>query len=153
MFLVILITIAAMFVGAAICAGLFTTFAKSHGLRVAMTGLAVAFVLLFVPLTQVKFAGFRGFHFTAFAVLALALACIWRNTKRPLLLVLPIATICALTYIWFQWPALSPSPFRSGTPDGIPGMIFVVFNLGGAAMLAFILLVQCHTPLKEKTEK
>lgn len=149
----ILMIVAAVFVVGLICVGLFTSFSRSHGLRIAATGLLVSFGLLFIPISQLTFAGFRGYQLAAFAVLLLALTCIWRNRTRPFLLTLPVATLIAMAYVWLNWPTGSPSPFQSAGPDGLPGVMLLIFNLGGAAILAFVLLVQCHTPLNEKTEK
>lgn len=149
----ILMIVAAVFVGGLICVGLFTSFSRSHGLRVAVTGLLVSLGLLFIPVSQLTFAGLRGYQLAAFAVFLLALTCIWRNRNRPFALALPLATLIAMGYVWLNWPASSPSPFRPAGPDGLPGTMLVIFNLGGAAILAFVLLVQCHTPLTDKTEK
>lgn len=149
----ILMIVAAVFVVGLICVGLFTSFSKSHGLRVAVTGLLVSLALLFIPISQLKFAGLRGYQVAAFAVFLLALTCIWRNRTRPFLLALPFATLLAMAYVRLNWPTGSPSPFQSAGPDGIPGTMLLIFNLGGAAILAFVLLVQCHTPLHEQTEK
>lgn len=135
-----------------LCIGLFLQFSKSHGLRVAVPSVVVSLFLLFVPLTNVNLGGYRGYHISAFAVLLIALIAIWQNLRRPIMLLLPVATIVGLAYVWASWPPSTPAVFSSRGPEGFPGLLFLAFNLGGAAILAFVLLVHCSTPLTKKTE-
>lgn len=150
---VILMFAAVLFVVGAMCVGLFTTFAKSHGMRVAVPSLIISLLLLFAPLTQLEIAGFRGFHLSVFVVVLLSVICLWKNKRKPLSLILPVVTVGTLIYVWLNWPTSSPSPFRSNSPEGTAGVLFLIFTLGGASILAFLLYVQCHPPLKKKTEQ
>ncbi|WP_305986650.1 hypothetical protein [Roseibium sp. MMSF_3544] len=68
------------------------------------------------------------------------------------MLLLPVTTIAAMAYVWASWPPSTPAVFSSRGPEGLPGLLFLAFNLGGAAILAFVLLVHCSTSLTKKTE-
>lgn len=135
-----------------LCAGLFLHTAKSHGLRVAVPPVVVSLILLFLPLTNVNLGGYRGYHLTAVAVLLFALVAIWQNLRSPVMLLLPVVTIVGTAYVWANWPPNAPAVFSPPGPEGFPGLLFLAFNLGGAASLAFVLLVHCNTPLMKKTE-
>ena len=134
-----------------LCIGLFLEFSKAYGFRTALLGFIISYPLSYLPLFKINFIQIETYKIPALIVFLLSILCIFRNISRPILLVTPFFTIASMIFVWIKWPGrsfLSP-----GFPDGVAGLMTLVFILGGSSILAFILFIQCHTPLKIKSEQ